>query len=63
MAWESESEERMAAPLRRAVWSADESEREPAGSGVVALTTARMGWDDEEGPVRGRLRRALLADD
>ena len=65
MAWDSESEERMAPGLLRAVWSVDESDREPmTRPGAVVVATGAEDWDDDyEGPVRGRLRRALLAVD
>ncbi|HEY7066967.1 MAG TPA: hypothetical protein VII06_36215 [Chloroflexota bacterium] len=75
--WDSETEERVAPRLRRAVWSADEAGGEPrtmilpasapaVAARPVAAPPAGPGidWYDEwEGPVRGKLRRALQAID
>lgn len=77
--WDSETEERVVPRLRRAVWSVDEGEgdREPLAVGLpasqpaavarpvaVPLASPTPDWYDEyEGPVRGKLRRALQAID
>ena len=73
--WGSETDERVAPRLHRAVWSADEGEgereslavllpaSEPAAAarpGAAPLASPVIDWYAEyEGPVRGKLRRAL----
>jgi hypothetical protein len=66
MAWDGETEECVAPRLRRALRSVEESDgRAGPLAGNPARLAAAPWWADEqeEIPLRGRLRRALLAAD
>jgi hypothetical protein len=67
MVWDVDGEERVAPRLRRALRSAEEEEGSPGPIAVDVTLLGRGGarWSDEqeEVPLRGRLRRALLAID
>ena len=67
MVWEVEGDERVAPPLRRALPSVEENEGAPGplALNVALLRTHGARWSDEqeEVPLRGRLRRAFLAID
>jgi hypothetical protein len=62
--WDSASEEEVDPAIRRVLRKLDAGELDPLAPPAEIVATADVEWaDDGEGPVRGRLRRALLAID
>jgi hypothetical protein len=59
--WDSASEEKIDPAIRRVLRTLDAGAREPLARPAQIVATDDAEWaDDSEGPVRGRLRRALL---
>ena len=60
--WASEREEPLGSRIRRALAGSDDYEG-PAGPARLRVRPAHDGLEEPEEPVRGALRRALLAGD